>query len=306
MRHRPCVPPAIVARRARVLRAALLGIVLGAIAGCSAVGLAYDNADWLVLRRVDRLVDLDPPQRERLAAALAMRLDRHRREELPAVLAALDRLRGDAADGLTAAEIDNAHDAGRALYERTARAVIGDVVPVLATLGPDQVDVLASELARSNGEYREEHLGASSERAEARRDRWVGRLEDWVGDLDDAQLALVDAALARIPDRAADWLAYREAMGRRLLAALREGASAQTLEAILVRWWVDVGEDGSDFAARRESAIVGWKSLVASLDGTLDDAQRAHLLGRIDDYRRAVRGLMQSREPPSRPRERTG
>ena len=86
----------------QVLVACVFGLMLS---GCSMVRLAYENADWLLLRKIDSYLDLDQVQRELASGLLEKRLRNHRARELPVWIAFLRRAGDHAADGLTEREL---------------------------------------------------------------------------------------------------------------------------------------------------------------------------------------------------------
>ncbi|MGQ9724504.1 MAG: DUF6279 family lipoprotein, partial [Tepidimonas sp.] len=72
-------------------RWAALGLVSVAVTGCSIVGLAYNRLPTVLIWRLDSLWDLDTAQRQGLDDAVRRWHAWHRREQLPAIAALLQR-----------------------------------------------------------------------------------------------------------------------------------------------------------------------------------------------------------------------
>lgn len=264
-----------------------------AIAGCSRVQFAYNNVDWLVLRQAKHYLDLDDSQRERVTRFLDVRMDLHRREELPLYVASLARIRQMAADGLSIEEVEWIRLDLQRLYERTMRETVPMISPVLLNLSDEQIDGLEIKMQEKNREYQQDKIAQPMEIRFARRsERNVKLVEFWTGDLRDDQLALIERRGNAMPTSAEYWLAYREGKQRQLLALIRRQASEQELNEFLMDWWVELA--GIPAALEREVAIsqAGWARLVLDLDASLDKLQREHLLDKLDHFIDELRELV--------------
>lgn len=80
-------------RRRRSLFAGF--ILTSLIAGCSLVEFGYSQLDWLMVQQVERLVNQDARQRDRLKQDIADLIDWHCQTQMPEYLAFLDDLDGD-------------------------------------------------------------------------------------------------------------------------------------------------------------------------------------------------------------------
>jgi Family of unknown function (DUF6279) len=143
------------------LFAAAIVVLLNA---CSAIGLAYNNADTFLLSRLDSYLDLDSRQeafaRERVGNFFAW----HRRQELPDYARWLRALKPRVAQGLT--EADVAKLAGE-LNQKSDRALMR-LAPELAelalTFGPEQITRLKEKYAESVQEMRKDYVDAAPEK----------------------------------------------------------------------------------------------------------------------------------------------
>lgn len=271
----------------------LLALMLFGLSACNQVRFFYDRADWLVERWVDGKLDVTGRQLAQWRPVLAAGLDRHRRDELPVLVAFLGRAEQAVAGGLGRGETACLFDMADSLYRRHARLAVEIAVPLLMEVTAEQLDHLRESLADDAEEYREKYLAADlEERAAERTERFTRRIERWSGRLDDAQRALVTARIGAMPDVASAWLDYRLARETALLAMLRNRTDAHELRRFLTESWVELRgrspmlEAGMD--AVREQTI----DLLLALDSELSVAQRERLLARLSDLRRDLAEAM--------------
>jgi hypothetical protein len=218
---------------------------------------------------------------------LAAGLERHRRDELPKLVAFLERAEQQVAGGLDRAATACLFDMADDLYRRHAVLAVEIAVPLLAGMASEQVAHLAESLADDAEEYREKYLASDpAERAAERTKRFVRRIERWTGRLDTAQRELVAAGVGGMPDIASDWLDYRLARERALLAMLRRGTDAGDLRRFLTESWVDLKARPLTLEARMDGARAQLIDLMVALDRRLSAAQRKHFVERVSDLRR--------------------
>lgn len=277
-----------------MFRGIILFACVVALTSCSRTELVYRNADWLAYRWVDRLLDADQAQRERWPLLFEQLMQAHRRELLPPVVALLQQASSRAQDGLSARDLDCLWQDANGLIESHARLIVPTALDVLSNVSAVQIEHLRAELEERNAEFREDYLNPDPrDREAARVERFTERIERWTGRLSIEQASQVEAAVHLMPDVTADWLRYRERQQQRLLAILR-GKHPQALEDFLVSWWVDQADRGTVLDATYPQLRDAWIHLLAALDATLNERQRAHLLVRITDLRDDLAGEMDS------------
>lgn len=262
-----------------------VGLVLVVVAACSTVQVAYDNADWFLLRQMDDYLDLDSTQKAAARELLEARMERHRREELPQFVEVLRDTRSMLADGLTEEEVDWIFERAATLYRQTMSGTIPAMTPILATLTPSQIDRLEEVLHDKNRDFQDEYIPASlAERHEDRTERAVDGIEFWTGSLSDAQVVLVARQRKAMPQTSEDWLAYNIQNQQRGLFMLRSGAGETELRRFLEAWWVDYADVPPDLEAKLETAVAGWKSMLLQIDQSASREQRERVLGKLDAY----------------------
>ena len=273
----------------------LLGLAT-ALGGCSVVRLAYNNSDWLLLKEMNNYLDLSRVQEAAAFERLQLRLEEHRRDELPGYLFYLRRVRSAAEDGLSADETDWTVERGYELARITVARTIPAVTPSLVGLSDKQIDHLESRLAETNQNFRHEYLPKSEEKRVARRvKRAIKRIEHWTGALRDEQRVLAARLRNAFPKTAETWLAYNMQQQQRLLSLLRARADRPKLEAFLTEWWVNLEGRSAALERKNDEGLVAMKQLIIKIDATLDDSQRRFLLWRLDGYTDQIEKLLDHR-----------
>ena len=262
--------------------------------GCSRTEMAYRNADWLLSRWVDGLLDPDTAQGDAWQEIIAQAMQTHQQQLLPDVVRLLEFAETTLADGLDQRDLTCWADSLERVYSAHAEWAIIPASEVLSDVSVTQAEHLAAELRDRNQEYREDYLDADpGRRHQERLQRYTERIAYWIGDPTSAQRQLIDEAVTAMPDLAGDWLAYREERQQALLSLLRSGANRALLQDFLRAWWIDLdGRPGhlvEDAKVLRQATL----ELVQRLDATLSDVQRAAFTERVSGLRKdfaALRG----------------
>jgi hypothetical protein len=270
----------------------LMPLVLLATA-CSRTDLLYDNADWLVYRWADRLMDASDAQEDAWRGMFRQAMAEHRRELLPQLVRLLHGVEAGVEQGLTAAELSCWFGVADQVYREHARWAVLPATAVLYDLSPAQAGHLAEELEQRNRQYAEDYLDKDPKRRQSSRvDRYVERVEHWTGDLTTEQLRLVEELAGRLPDSASDWLDYREHKQRQLLGLLREGDDRAALQHFLEAWWVQLAGRTPVLIDKTERIRAGVIDLILTLDGAITQAQRDRVLERLRDLRDDLAGAV--------------
>jgi hypothetical protein len=90
-----------------------------------------------------------------------------------------------------------------------------------------------------------------------------------------------------------------------LLALLRAGATRDELSAFLQDWWVELDDRPASLVMASDTVKHRSLALTLQIDAGLDDAQRAHLVARVDELHsdlQSAQTLTASAAPPRAPR----
>jgi hypothetical protein len=283
---------------------AIIGLLLAALAlgGCSAVRLGYNNAQPLTYWWLDRYVDFDTPQAERVRADLKTLHDWHRAQALPRVADMLQTLRLGAPNNAAPEQLCSLYTEFRA----SAAATLDRMVPTLAAISPTLTDAQLDNMARMaekrNQQWQEQWLeGSTAERSERRVKALVKRVQWFYGDLTPEQLALVQTHVnASDVDMQA---IYNERL-------VRQKDALQTLRAVRDNPALTPAQREAELHAMLARAVTppdpavraSWQRWsaqtcagVAALHNHTTEVQRARLADNLQTYEDDARALMAQR-----------
>lgn len=266
--------------RRLVLAAALA--VLALLQGCSAIRVAYDNADTLARWRANNYFDFEGAQVEELDRRIEAFHRWHRAVALPQYARIARGLATRVERGIAPADVDWLYATLEAQARESVRAGAAEAAPLLDRLEPGQLEHFEQRLREENREYAREHLrGDPGERRQRRLRRTIERLEDWIGPLAEGQAALV----RRYNDSAPMVNELRDRDRRRLQAELVAMLRAREARKRLADWaaaW-DRHREPAYAAALREWRTA-YAGMLAELDRTLSAEQRRAAAARLRGF----------------------
>jgi hypothetical protein len=284
--------------RARLLKLGGALLIGASLMGCSAVKLAYNNLPELAYWWLDGYLDFNGAQTPRVKEQLAQLLERHRRNELPKLLALVEQAAALAPSDVTPAQVCAFSDEVRNSLLATALDASQPGAELVLGLGDAQLQHLEAKYAKNNAEYRSDWLDRSVVRQHQKRfDEFLDRSEDFYGALDSAQRQLLRQLVDRsiFDPRRVD--AERRVRQQESLAILRSfsnsGARAAEVRAAIdayVRRITDPAPGpwrGYQQALLQESCIN-----VAQLHNATRPAQREQAARRLQAYAQDIRDLI--------------
>ena len=275
----------------RLLIATGIVVTSLALAGCSAIDIAYNNAPTFVGGEFDDAFDLDDEQAERLDDALHRFFAWHRQHELPRYRQLLQQAAVTVADGVSAAEFLQFRDDIRAAWRRAQARLIDEIGALAATLTPQQVDRFEQYYRDESEHYRDYLEMSAQQRAIFLEQRNLKRLQEWFGDFDDLQRERVQQRLQRLPELRSIWIRYREQRQQALLGAMRGdgGATPAQLKYILL-------DPGSAHARLLDAESAEyWRAYAQAIEDIsrgLSKAQLTHAVDRLHYFTEIVEELI--------------
>jgi hypothetical protein len=278
----------------------LLWLALAGLPGCSALRLGYNQAPELVYWWLDGYVDFDAAQAPRVRDALASWFEWHRRTQLPDYAALLARAQRDVLADTTPeracawwAEVQRRADAAfdQALVQAADSA---------ATLTPQQLEHIERRQAKSNDEFRDEHLTAdAAERRDKAVKRVVERAETLYGRLDETQRERVARTLANSPFDPELWLSERIRRHQDALEVLRSvtaNASSRPKTLAALQGWADRLRHSPrpDYRRYSEQLTQFNCTFSAALHNRTSPAQRQAAAERLKGWETDLRALAAS------------
>jgi uncharacterized coiled-coil protein SlyX len=287
-------------RVTRAIRWPIIGVLLLAAAllgGCSVLRVTYEQADHLLLWRLDGYVDFDERQTPRAREAIDGWLRWHRATQLPDYAALLARARRDVEHPATPEAMCSWFDEGR----RRLRVAVEQALPAIAdhvmTMTPAQFRHMEQRFAKGNDEVRADYLQADlAERQRIAAKRTAERFEMLYGTLDDAQREQVARAVVASPFDPQRWLDERIARQREVLATLpalvAEGATRDAVLAALRRLVAHVERSPRDAYRVYQQRLIDYNcAFAAQLHNATSAAQRQAAAARLKGWEDDLRAL---------------
>jgi hypothetical protein len=277
------------------LKVALVLVLAGLAAGCTALRLAYDNADTYLHYRANGYLDLTGKDNEELEERIGDFFAWHRRHALPQYARIADEAAKRIRKGLAREDIAWGFDSLAGQARQSVRYAAERMAPLLDRLTPQQVANMEKRFAEDNRRFAREFLrGSEAERRKLRAKRVEERIEDWVGSLSQAQLERVRKFSERVPlyDELRD--RDRKRMQAELLEMIRRREAQKRLPDWASNW--ERGRDPAHVAAT-ERFRQEYAALLLELDRTLSPEQRGRAEASFRRYAEDFRVLARRAGP---------
>lgn len=173
-------------------------LLLMLLQGCSALKLAYKQADTLLYWRLDSYADFSDEQAPRVHEGLAQFLRWHQREQLPAYADLLQRLRPLMADAIPPEQACTLLEQVRGTLETSLDPAHWPLVWLATDLSEEQLRHIERKQASSDAEWKKEWItGVDREQLiKLRFEQVLSRSEMLYGRLGETQKAVIRAELA--------------------------------------------------------------------------------------------------------------
>jgi hypothetical protein len=255
-----------------VLKVTLALAAAALLTACTALRLAYDNADTYLLFRAKSYLDLDAKGSDELDERIDEFFAWHRRTALPQYARLSEEAAKRVTRGLSREDLVWGYDSLVAHARQSLRFAAERVAPLLDRLTPQQVAHMERRFAEDNRKFAREYLrGSEAERRKRRARRLEERLEDWLGNLSHVQAEKVKQFSERTPLydelRAKD----RQRMQAEFVDMIRKREVQKRLPDWIANW--DHGRDPAHLAAS-ERFRQEYLTLLLEIDKTLSSEQR--------------------------------
>jgi hypothetical protein len=265
-----------------VLKVTLALAAAYVLAACTALRVAYENADTYLYWRSGAYLDLDHGESQELSARIDDFFAWHRAKELPQYARIADEAAQRLGDGLSQEDLVWGYDSLVAHARQSLRVAAERIAPLLDGLTPQQMAHLEKGFAEDNRKFARENLrGSEKERRRRRAKKVEERLEDWVGNLTHAQVERVRQYSERAPlyDELRD--RDRKRLQAEVLDMVRRHAAQKRLPDLVANW--DRGREPA-YAAASEKARQEYFVLLLDLDRTLTREQRVRAVANLERY----------------------
>jgi hypothetical protein len=268
-----------------------------ALSGCSAMRLAYENADTFVRWRATSYLDLHGEAMDELDARIDAFHAWHRAEALPQYAGLAAEAAARIERGLSPEDIVWGYDSFMAQVRESLREAAERIAPLLDRLSPEQVRHMEDRFAEDNRKFARENMRPGEKaRRHLRFTRTRERLEDWVGRLSEPQLERVRQYAEGTPvfDELRD--RDRKRLQAEFLSVVRARQAQKRLPAAALDW--TAGRDPA-YAAATQAFRVEYFAMLLDLDRMLAPEQRARAAGRLRGFAEDFTALGAAREPRS-------
>ncbi|MCB1322581.1 MAG: hypothetical protein KDK34_20145 [Leptospiraceae bacterium] len=241
----------------------------------------YNQADILVVNRIDSIFNLNEAQSEFVTERVTILHDWHRHRELPRYAAFLQDFNGRLESGVTPADVDWMLLNGRTFRDNLYRRLYPETVGFLRLIqNPEQVAHIDAALRESNQELAEELQVGTAERLNRRHTELIDFLEDWAGDLDNDQINRIRFLNSQIPDTLPARVRYREEWRAVFVATLEKDPDARADEAR--RWLLETESTQPAFYRQvRYQWQQAARRMLPDILNELNAEQRATMQGNI-------------------------
>jgi hypothetical protein len=252
------------------------------LSGCTALRLAYDNADTYLQWRAAGYFDLHGEAGDELEERIDAFFDWHRAKALPHYARISEEAAKRLGDGLSPDDLVWGYDALMVQARESLRTAATHIAPMLDRMNAEQIGHFERRLAEDNRKFARENLkGSEAERRARRAKQMKDRLEEWVGRLNHDQVERVKLYAQRAPltDEFRD--RDRKRLQGEVLGMMRKQEAAKRLPDLAARW-----QEGRDpaFLALNEAWRKELYALLLDLDRMLTPAQRAKAVANFRRY----------------------
>ena len=262
----------------RLLLALLAALCLGA---CSALKLAYQNADTYLRYQADKYFAFRDEASLELDRRIAAFLEWHRAHALPEYARQSEEASRRMLRGIKREDLEWAYDAFRGHVRGALGRAGREMAPLLDALSAEQIARVERQLAEENRKFAREQLqGTVEERRERRFRRNLKRLEEWFGPLTDEQAERV-RRYALTPGASELHDEDRKRRQREFVEILRGREARKRLAQWAADW--EEGREPAYARATRETREA-YFDLLLDLDRTLSPEQRHHAARRMSRF----------------------
>jgi hypothetical protein len=281
------------------VRIAVALLVLTLLPGCSAVRIAYNQADLIAAWMADDYFDLRGEQKDAVRDYFQRLHAWHRRTQLLQYVSLLESAQERLRAGVKASDATWAIDSARTQFRVIVQRGYADAARILSGLSDQQLAATRRQFEKTNRKYAREHgAGAPADEQRRRRaERNLERIEHWTGALTPAQEARIGELSRALPLIADLRLLERRHRQREFLALLAERKSIETFAPRLRDWLIDWDRTRTPpYQAALVRFVDASAKFYVEVFALLTPEQRKHVFERLQDYIDLLRQLAQEAE----------
>jgi hypothetical protein len=282
-------------RHAAAVRALLLCLGVALLSACSSTTFVYNRLDFLLPWYLERYVDLESDQSQRLDARLEPLLAWHRRDELPRYIELIVQVEATLDEPLSRERVAGLADDFEEAWYRLRDRGLEELLLMGASLSDRQIEEFLAKLQKKQEKYQRKYLDRDDVTyADDAFDNLRETLEDYLGRLDRAQRdrLLVAAGTLQRSDRL--WLSERAAGIAMLTGELRREPGWQGRIRDALGGWEQQLDAGTVAIYEHNSMRV--QEAIAEVVNTRSDRQNQRLRRRLAELREDLLQLSTARD----------
>ncbi|MGL4576948.1 MAG: DUF6279 family lipoprotein [Burkholderiaceae bacterium] len=196
------------------------------MSGCSAIRLAYNNAEFFVYQSLDGFLAFDEQQEQLAKGRIAALLAWHRKEELPDYAQWLAKLRAQIDAPMSAAQVQQLSEDLRARSDRVIARATPELADLALTLTPENLKQLQTRYDKTQAELRKEYVDPPrAKQLERRFEQLLSSAERLFGSFSEEQRAQLRVASDARPLDHRNWLAERARRQQDIISTLTQIAT---------------------------------------------------------------------------------
>ena len=207
----------------QTLRRLFLITLIGLLAACSSLRLAYNNGDTLLYWWLDGYVDLNSDQKDWVKRDIDKLFQWHRKTQLQDYTQLLANGQRQLAGHMTHADLAANYRDIKARTELLAYKALPELADLARTVRPEQIAQMEKKFAKNNVDFRKKFMrGDLEEQQKARFKKSMEQFDLWFGRFNAEQEAVLrKASDARLLDNTI-WLDERVRRQKRIIAVLHK------------------------------------------------------------------------------------
>ncbi len=270
----------------------IIFLTLLSFTGCRfGVKVAYNRADWLIMRQLSDFACLTRGQRRNIESEISGFMAWHRKEELPIYASNLRELANAFEKGpLTKEDFERAHNIFEDIQKRTGEKVKDIGIDFVMSLSPDQIECSFENFEKRNEERLKELSLSEAEFRKKRRDALIKQTRTWLGSVTQQQIDLADTVIPPLSEEKeiyAATLRKREHTKKVLLMPNSSQKRAEIVKLIEEPYALYTERERQLVEKRRKQTREAmWK-----LNNTLTPRQRQNIVRQLNNYAKAFEDL---------------
>ena len=266
-------------------------VTLILLSACSS-SLVYNNADTLLGWWIGKYIDFTDAQQPLVDQTIDEWFAWHRQNELPQYRTQLLRLRNAiSTSDLTQDELASHFDIAQGHTARIRQRIAPDIAKIGVTLNLDQLSQLFATINHERSERAEEF--AERQRKQPKRsERLTENISEYLGRMTPAQKTIVEDYAKQLNATYELWREYGDTSNhtaRQILLTAAFDNQAQTKLAHFIVEQESLQTAALQSAAEQNKAL--YINMLWAIFPTFTDAQRDHLIDKIDEYLDLIESL---------------